>query len=141
MKTELMGQAERDAYYALEVRRALQARVAQLPGHIAKQLTDPPSRHWFAFRTAAGLALWYECWCDSPAVIQNKNEQAKQYVRQGFAAAFMDTRFSTRCAGKRRPLILVPPSSQVDIKALLQKLVGAKFQGPTGHALIDYVKL
>lgn len=133
--TENMGPVERDdRYYIKQVIQILGARRAKiLPEAIRRQITTSPSRWSFYFRLPEGLVLWFECWCNHEGVINSKREEAKMYAQKGFRAAFLDTQFSTRKIGDRRPLLLIPPNSKVDIAVIVQKLLEANYQGPTSY--------
>jgi len=132
--TENMGPVERDEYCKKQVIDILGARRANtLPESVGRQMTALPSRWSFYFRLPEGLVLWFECWCNNEGVIKQKREEAKMYAQKGFRAAFLDTQFSTRKVGDRRPLILIPPNSKVDIAVIVQKLLEANYQGPTSY--------
>ena len=134
--TENMGLVERvDYYYIKKVIGILGARRAKtLPESVGRQMTVLPSKWWFYFRLPEGLVLWFECWCDHEGVIKAKKEEAELYVQKGFRAAFLDTQFSTRKVGDRRPLLLIPPNSKVEIAVIVQKLLEANYQGPTTYS-------
>jgi hypothetical protein len=133
--TENMGLVvQDDRYYIKQVIQILGARRANtLPESIGRQITTRLSKWYFYFRLPEGLVLWFECWCNHEGVINSKREEAKIYAQKGFRAAFLDTQFSTRKVGDRRPLILIPPNSKVDIAVIVQKLLEANYQGPTNY--------
>jgi hypothetical protein len=73
-----------------------------------------------------------ETWCDSAGVIQSMARIASELRRQGYRVAFLPTAMSTRCVGQRRPAIVVPPGSNVDPRALAERLAKSGFQGVEG---------
>lgn len=108
----------------------------------ARAVTDMPilleqgcaglSRHRFAGRTRQGLIAIVEVWCNHPAVIAAMREVARERAAIGYCVAFLPTRFSTRAVGKRQPLLVVPPGSDVDPHEIFAALIAANFVGVTG---------
>lgn len=89
-------------------------------------------RHSFVARTKDGVFGFSETWCDSAGVIQSMARIASELRRQGYRVAFLPTAMSTRCVGLRRPALVVPPSSDVDPRAIAERLAKAGFQGVEG---------
>lgn len=89
-------------------------------------------RHWFVGRTKDGVFGFSETWCDSAGVIQDLAQVASELRRQGYRVAFLPTAMSTWCIGERRPVIVVPPGSNVDPRALAERLAKSGFQGVEG---------
>ncbi len=109
--------------------KILGGRFSQLPQRVEKLMGWPPSRHRFTLRLPEGLVVWFECWCNSDAVIEAKRAEVRVLSQRGFRSAFLTTNFSTRCVGDRRPLLLAPPESEVDFDQIAQRLVEANFVG------------
>lgn len=112
--------------------RAVSAReVTQMPSLLERGCAGF-SRHRFAGRSRQGLFAIVEVWCDHPPVIAAMREVARERVANGYRVAFLPTRFSTRAAGMRQPLVIVPPGSDVDPREILDALLAANFAGVTG---------
>lgn len=79
-----------------------------------------------------GLVIWLELWCNSEDVITNKHSAALEVVARGFRGRYLPTRFSLRWCGQRRPLLLTPIESGVDLSRLEQTLFDANFTGNPG---------
>jgi hypothetical protein len=111
------------------IAKILGGRLTQLPQRVENLLGWPPSRHGFALRLPEGLVIWYEAWCNFPAVRVAKRAEAQLLAQRGFRSAFLTTDFSTRCVGDRQPLLLAPPESDVDFDDIALRLNAAGFVG------------
>lgn len=112
-----------------KIAKLLGGRLSPLPQRINSLIGWPPSRHSFTIRLPEGMLIWYECWCNNPGVIEAKNIEARALSVRGFRSAFLNTQFSTRCVGLRRPFLLAPPESEVDFNQIVQKLIDSGFEG------------
>lgn len=87
---------------------------------------------WFLGRTKDGVFGIGESWCDYASATQGMARIAFELRRQGYRVAFLPTAQSTWCIGERRPVIVVPPGSDVDPRALAERLAKSGFQGVEG---------
>jgi hypothetical protein len=100
------------------------SRAYSLPG--VSGLIATVSRHVWAGRTADGSFCVAEVWVQPFDV---RIEAMRSLRALGWRVAFLPTRFSTRAVGERQPVILVPPGSDVDPKAIHAALEAANFEG------------
>ena len=84
---------------------------------------------WFLGRTRDGVFGIGESWCDYASATQGMARIAFELRREGYRVAFLPTAQSTWCIGMRRPVIVVPPGSDVDPRAIAERLAEAGFQG------------
>lgn len=114
-----------------QVLNILGGRHAQMPEWLDQALHGHTiSKHRWQIRTSDGLIVWNEVWCDYAGVIQNKNAEADAIAAHGFRSAFLPTRFSVRAVGKRRPLLVTPYDSNVDLAHVAQLLQDSDYVGP-----------
>lgn len=88
------------------------------------------SKHSFAFRVAGQLVVWFEVWCNNESVIADKNKQSRQIAALGFRVAFLPTHLTVRDFGQRRPCLITPIESNLDLKQIAQQLETAGYVGP-----------
>lgn len=114
--------------------RAIGARAVTQPPQLLVRVALRLSRHGFVGRTRRGLFAIVETWCDNQGVMAAMRAAARELGEAGYRVAFLPTRLSTRAAGKRQPLVIVPPGSDVEPREILAALIAANFAGVTGPA-------
>ena len=112
--------------------RAIGARAVTHTPILLQQGCAGLSRHRFTGRTRHGLFAIVEVWCDHAPAIAAMREVARERAAIGYRVAFLPTRFSTRAVGKRQPLVVVPPGSDLDPREIFAALIAANFVGVTG---------
>lgn len=113
--------------------RIVGARKASMPKWVYERFRPHLTRHIKCFRIPnEGLVIWCDLWCDSEHVITNKHSAALEVVARGFRGRYLPTRFSLRWCGQRRPLLLTPSESTVDLVRLEQALSDANYTGNPG---------
>lgn len=124
--------ALRDAAVA-EMLRLVGARRAPEP--IAFQ-QDPRYRivralmdHTFCGRTRDGVFMISETWRRGWDAGGRYFPIAREATKLGFKIALLPTRCSTRWAGERRPIVIVPPGSNIDPRAIFDALIAGNFKG------------
>ena len=83
-------------------------------------------RHFFGGYTPSGKFIVVEMW--SP-IFACRAKVLALLVASGWRVALLPTRFSTLAIGRRQPIVLVPPGSDVDPKMILAALEAANFEG------------
>jgi hypothetical protein len=115
--------------------RIVGGRSCPLPEHLRRRMGSALSgaglsKHFFSFRAAGALVVWFEVWCNSESVIADKNERARELAGLGFRVAFFPTRFTVRDVGQRRPCLVTPIESSLDLKLIAAQLEAAGYVGP-----------
>jgi hypothetical protein len=88
------------------------------------------SKHFFSFRFAGQLVVWFEVWCNNEGVIADKNKRALEVAALGFRVAFLPTYLTVRDVGQRRPCLVTPIESNLDLKLIARRLETAGYVGP-----------
>lgn len=115
--------------------RIIGGRQCQLPEHIRRRMGSALSgaglsRHFFTFRVLGQLVVWFEVWCNNEGVIADKNKRAREMADLGFKVAFLPTHFTVRDVGQRRPCLVTPIESRLDLKLIAEQLETAGYVGP-----------
>lgn len=114
-----------------QVLKIVGGRNASTPEWLHKTLGRwPTCAHAWPLRVPDGLITWYEVWCNNESVIHAMNTEAAEIAARGNRCAFLPTRFSVRDVGNRRPLLVVPYDSKVDLKRIALLLDEAGYIGP-----------
>lgn len=124
MKSEPITLVRRDAIHRW-IAQTLAGRIGHLPSSIAVdiQRLGLPSRHWQVFRLPDGLLIWFECWCNNDRARAAAREWAEYAVSHGYRCAFLHSNLSYRWPKERRPLLVAPPSSEVDFDNVARRLM------------------
>jgi hypothetical protein len=125
MSAKAYSWLERQVIAKRQFRRAIGARAARWP----EIPIGPLSGHGFASLTKKGLILIEEVWCDNSSVIENMRAKMRHLIKLGFRCAELPTQFSTRDIGRRRPVIIIPPGSDVDPQEIYEQPVAVNFKG------------
>ena len=118
-----------------QVLKILGAHWAQMPEWVYERIRPflHLTRHYKCFRIPnGGLVIWLELWCDSQSGLPYQHDEILEAVARGFRGRYLKTQFSLRWIGMRRPLILTPIESSIDLARLEQALEQAKFRGDPG---------
>jgi hypothetical protein len=110
--------------------RIVGARKASMPKWVYERFRTSLrlTRHIKCFRIPnEGLVIWLEVWCDSEEVITNKHSATLEVVARGFRGRYLPTCLSLRWHGQRRPLLLTPIESTVNLLRMEQALSDANF--------------
>lgn len=100
--------------------RALGGRLTLIPEYIGRRITVVPSRHRYAIRTPLGLLICFECWAN-PSATELVREAAQILIEAGFRCALLDARLSTKWVGERRPFLLAPWNSAVNLEQVAER--------------------
>lgn len=90
--------------------------------------------HSFCGRTPDGVFIIGETWCRGWDAGGSYFSIAREATTLGFKISLLPTSFSTRAAGERRPVVIVPPGSDVDPRAIYDALVAGSFKGVATYA-------
>jgi hypothetical protein len=85
--------------------------------------------HSFCGRTSDGVFIIGETWCIGWGAGGSYFAIARQAVKLGFKISPLPTAFSTRWVGERRPVVIVPPGSDVEPQVIYAALVEGNFKG------------
>lgn len=118
-----------------QVLRILDGRSYSIPEHLRRRMGGALSgtglsKHFFSFRVAGALVVWFEVWCDNEGVIADKDERARELATLGFRVAFLPTRLTIRDVGQRRPCLVTPIESRLNLKLIAEQLETAGYVGP-----------
>lgn len=115
--------------------RIIGGRQCQLPEHIRRRMEGAMSgaglsKHFFSFRVSGQLVVWFEVWCNNEGVISDKNGRARELAALGFKVSFFPTNLTVRDVGQRRPCLVTPIESRLDLRLIAERLETAGYVGP-----------
>lgn len=116
--------------------RIIGGRRCTTPEHLHRRMNSAfggagLSRHFFSFRVAGELVVWFEVWCNNEGVIADKNKIALEVASLGFRIAFLPTYLSVREIGQRRPCLVTPVETKLDLKMIANQLEATRHLGVT----------
>jgi len=113
--------------------RIIGGRRCTIPEHLHHRMNSAYglSRHFFSFRVAGELVVWFEVWCNNEGVIADKNKIALEVASLGFRIAFLPTYLSVRGIGQRRPCLVTPVETKLDLKMIADQLEATRHLGVT----------
>jgi hypothetical protein len=112
-----------------EIARIIGGRQAVLPQYIANQIKPFLSDRFFYFRIPHGDLVWFEAWCNNDGVIASVRESAQELARRGCDVMLLPTEMSIRARGERRPVLVRPSNSGIDLQQIADSLQSAGFKG------------
>ena len=117
-----------------QILKLLNARVARAgPSYSVlerMQMFPLTGRHRKVFRLRGGILFWLETWCNNQSVLKQAVEEAELASSYGFRVMFLPRRFSVRDAINRRPCLITPVESKVNLDEIFQILMNSDYQGP-----------